>query len=367
MSILLAVLQSTLAYLANQRICQLLGWLRPKPPGKPDYSGIYTSPQYSVETAGKCAEGSYIEVYRPATPYLGDNGRPKAVIYLHGFALGASQIYRVHLEHLVRQGYTVFYPNYQTGFCQFPDGPFKTVAALIAEIFGDGLIPSQEKWLENALESVSAAYARVGFGEGVAVDTYVYGHSLGGLFALSWPYYVKNNGKVYPDNLLPLQVLAADPIASTGGAQLPGKLGKKLKAMSHAIDIDKVGKALTMPVAILHGNDDWIVPSEQWQEPFTAIATPHKRMFLSKSDGHGCPGLYANHEQATDDTSFFPERLALLVLGGVGVEDNLDWRYIWFALERVIRDGVRRPARVRHGQLVQWATGDPGLCLSRRW
>lgn|GEM_PF-2007232 len=360
MSILLTALRATLAYVVQRALCRLLGGLRPKAPAKPDFSGIYTSSEYSVETYGQCQAGSYIEVYRPKTPFLGDNGRPKAVIFLHGFALGASQIYRAHLEHLVKQGYTVFYPNYQTGFCRFPDSGLMTIAELLDEVFGDGLVPSQEKWLKNALASVADAYTKAGFGPGVPVDTYVYGHSLGGLFALSWPYYVKQDG--YPENMVPLQVLAADPIPSTSAASAPGKLGRALKSLTDDVDLRVTGIALTMPVAILHGDADWIVPKAQWDTPFGYIATQQKRMFLSYTDTHGCAGLFANHEQATDDTSFFPPLLAALMLDGVGAEDTLDWRYLWSALDRVIREDAR--ADQLAFDLGAWSDGRPVRSVS---
>ncbi|NEO29565.1 MAG: hypothetical protein F6K36_03760 [Symploca sp. SIO3C6] len=115
-----SVISSTVAYYLTDFWCNLTNRFRPKPPTKPDYTNIYTSPEYTPERYGQCNQGTYIEVYKPQNPYLGDNGKPKAVIYLHGFALGASQIYGTHLEHLVKQGYYVFYPNFQTGFCSFP-------------------------------------------------------------------------------------------------------------------------------------------------------------------------------------------------------------------------------------------------------
>jgi len=355
MSTLLTALWATLGYYVQTALCRLFGWARPKAPAKPDFSGIYTSPGYTVETHGDCQAGSYIEVYRPDTPFLGDNGRPKAVIFLHGFALGASQIYRAHLEHLVKQGYTVFYPNYQTGFCHFPDSGLMTIAELIDEVFGDGIIPSQEKWLKNALASVSDAYAKAGFGPGEPVDTYVYGHSLGGLFALCWPYYVTQDD--YPQTLLPLQVVTADPIPSTSAASAPGKLGRALNSFTDTVDLRVTGAALTMPVAILHGDADWVVPKSEWDTPFGYIATTQKRMTLSYTDTHGCAGLFANHEQATDDTSFFPPWLAALMLDGVGTQDTLDWRYLWFALDRVIRDGAR--ADQLDFDLGTWSDGRP--------
>lgn len=355
MSTLLTALRATSAYLVHSVICRLLGGFRPQPPAAPDYSALYTSSGFQVHTYGRCQDGDYIDVYAPERPFLGDNGRPKSAVFLHGFALGASRIYRAHLEHLVRQGYFVFFPNYQTGFCHFEPNIVMTVEQLLDEVIGEGLVASQQQWLDNAVKSVADAYARTGFGPGEAVDTYVYGHSLGGLFALSWPYTVKDQG--YPENLLPLQVLTADPIPSTSGAKLHGKLAKLRDRLTDDVDISVTGQALTMPVAILHGEADWIVPKSQWDTPFAAIKTEHKRMFLSRTDTHGCPGHYANHEQATTDTGFFPPLLALLLLDGVGVVDNLDWRYLWSALDRVIRDGAR--ADQLSFDLGEWSDGRP--------
>ena len=270
MSTLCDAFTSTLSYLIATFWCRLTHFFRPKPPKKPDYSNIYTSPKYSVDPYGECNKGTYIEVYKPEKPYLGDNGKPKVVIYLHGFDLGASKIYSTHLQHLVKQGYYVFYPNFQTGFCSFPPTLWQTVAELAEEVVGDGLIDSQEKWLKNALESVSSAYPTVGFTETTELDTYLYGHSLGGLFALSWAYYVEQEEK-YPKNLLPRQVVVADPIPNTAIASIPGELGTLLKKITDDVDIEVTGKALTMPVAILHGNDDWVAPKDEWKQPFTYI------------------------------------------------------------------------------------------------
>ncbi|WP_295881933.1 hypothetical protein [uncultured Thiohalocapsa sp.] len=147
----------------------------------------------------------------------------------------------------------------------------------------------------------------------------------------------------------------SDP--STSGAKLHGKLAKLRDRLAHDVDINVTGQALTMPVAILHGDADWVVPEAQWDTPFGATKTEHKRLFLSLTDTHGCPGHYANHEQATTDTSFFPPLLALLLLDGVGAVDDLDWRYLWSALDRVIRDGVG--ADQLTFDLGTWSDGQP--------
>ncbi|NEO97906.1 MAG: lipase family protein [Symploca sp. SIO2E9] len=211
----------------------------------------------------------------------------------------------------------------------------------------------QLKWLKNALQSVHLEYDKLGFNESNAVDTYLFGHSLGGLFALSWPYYIKQEN--LPESLLPQQVLVAAPIPNTAAANFPGLLGKIIDKITDDVDVKVTGAELTMPVAILHGDDDWVAPKNKWKESFSYIKTKQKKMFLSFTDQRGCPAIYANHEQAAVDTSFFPPLLALTVLDGVGVENVLNWRYIWYGLDQVIRLGIR--ADQLEFDLGSWSDG----------
>lgn len=130
------------------------------------------------------------------------------------------------------------------------------------------------------------------------------------------------------------------------------------------MEIDRAtGEDITMPVAILHGNDDTIVKSETWQEPFQYIATKDKTMFLSFTDEHGYPSMYANHEQATVNTGFVPDWIATSFLNGMGREDNLNWRYIWYALDRAIRFGVK-PGELEF-DMGKWSDGTPVKPIQR--
>jgi pimeloyl-ACP methyl ester carboxylesterase len=330
----MSILGSAVCYLLAELTCRVKGRFRPQPPARPTFS--YTS-DYTLRTLGSCDQGTYVEMYCPTIPFLGNNNTPKVVIYLHGFDLGASRIYGSHLLHLVRQGVYVIYPNFQKGFCQFPTSSWQTVEELIQETIGSGVIRPQGEWMQAALTGAKQAYAALGLATG-SVDTYLFGHSLGGLFALSWPYYVKQGS--FPDYLLPQQVIVADPVPHTG-FHSTGPMRAKLGNFADAIDIAETGKALTVPTAILHGNDDAIAPKEQWVAPFQSIASPDKTMYLSCTDRWGCPALFANHEQCTVDTDFVGTLLALTILDGVGVEDPLDWFYIWSALDQVILLGKR--------------------------
>lgn len=351
---------SALSFYWNRFLCRLLGTLRAKAPSKPDYAAVYTS-DFEVVTYGECSKGTYLEVYRPHTPLRGADGKAKAVVYLHGFALGPSRIYRAQLEHLARQGIYVFYPNYMTGFCHFEGTLSKTVEELIDEIFGDEHLGAQYYWMQNALKSVQGAFEAESLADDALVETYLFGHSLGGLFAISWPYYVNRwaedvaQGQDIPTYLLPQQIVAADPIPSS--LTIPGKLGKLIAKLIPQVDVKVTGADVTMPLAILHGQQDWVVPPTEWDDYFPAIATPCKRMFLSRTDTHGCGGLFANHEQSTVDTSFFPNWAALLVLDGVGEENALNWNFIWPPLDRAVRDGERVDEFIF--DMGAWSDGQP--------
>jgi len=340
---MLALLGAAIVYYINAFWCFLTGWFRPHAPERPQhYSQIYTSPQFSTHEMGDCGKGTYIKIYIPDNPYRGDNNDEpcRSIVYLHGFSLGPPEIYQAHLEHLVKQGYYVFYPVFQKGFCKFDRCFLKTVKDLIDAAAGSGIDP-QEDWLNAAIASVKGAYNSY-LPKDISVETYLFGHSLGGLFALSWAHFInQENTDGSLEKLLPKQVVVADPIPSTKMG-ISGPVGKAIKLTTRDdryIDIQGVGGDLTMPVAILHGDKDAIAPKGEWKQWFPYIKTEDKKMYLSFSDIVGCPPMYANHEQATQNLSFFPIFLQLTFLDGVGVENNLNWRYIWDALDRVVRYG----------------------------
>lgn len=309
---------------------------QPTPPSKPDYCAQYTSPQYRLHTHGECQKGNYIKVWVPQNPYLDSQGYKQAVIYLHGFALGASEIYETHLLHLVKQGFYVFYPVYQHGFGQVQ----WTFWSNISEIGRAILHPcpvDAEKWVDNAISSVNRAYSCHGLLK-EPVNSFLFGHSLGGLQALSWNYYATKCFDQIPPQLQPRQILAVDPIPQSD-SNIPRPIRcllKLFRLFKTTVDIKCTGPDLNVPVAILHGESDSIVKVQDWQKNFKYIGSEQKRLYLSSSDRHGSPSMLANHMQAATYTHFLPNWMAKLVLGGVGAEDNLNWRYVWFALDRVI-------------------------------
>ena len=86
-----------------------------KPPGAPmtGYGSAerYVTEEFSVQRTGRGADGDQIWTYLPATLKYGD--RAPVVIFLHGFACLYPSLYRTHIEHLVKQGNIVIFPQFQ--------------------------------------------------------------------------------------------------------------------------------------------------------------------------------------------------------------------------------------------------------------
>jgi len=323
-------------------------------PPKPDYSAVYTSPQYLVLEHGNSDDGSFIRSYIPLNPYHDAAGRLKVVVYLHGFCLGAAEIYQSHLIHLAQQGYYVFFPSYQRGFCRYSDSLPTTMGDLTRALFRPFPI-SPQGWFDNAIASVLGAYERAKLVDS-PLDTYLFGHSLGGLFALSWPAFAHDK---VPAELMPRQILTANPIPDSESL-IPTPIricGQMTGAYADRVDIATTGGDILVPVAILHGLGDILVPTNAWVRPFEAIASTEKRFYCSQNDSHGLPALVADHIQAGIDTSFIPNVMATMSVGGVASENTLDWRYIWHALDQVIRQGVR--ADQLQFDMGTWSDGVP--------
>ncbi len=71
--------------------------------------------------------------------------------------------------------------------------------------------------------------------------------------------------------------------------------------------------------------------------PKPKLRLGQKRLYTSSTDKHGSPSMLATHMQAAVYTRFLPDWMAKYIFGGVGAEDNLSWRYIWSALDKIVR------------------------------
>ncbi|MEM1367130.1 MAG: hypothetical protein AAGG02_03770 [Cyanobacteria bacterium P01_H01_bin.15] len=162
---------------------------------------------------------------------------------------------------------------------------------------------------EVSLERLTQDYPPLGSTE---PDVVIFGHSLGGLLALSWQSALEPNQK----RLEPLQIFTVEPAPSTE-LGIPGPIILLLKLFSvpfatEPLEIKDTGGKLTLPVTILHGADDEIVPPKEWikrpffgkQANYDYIASTTKQLYFSLSDPNNSE-LEAFHNQAVTNTGYF--------------------------------------------------------------
>lgn len=287
-----------------------------KPPGAPATG--YGSAEHDIATrmteyrTGSAAVGDQIWTFVPDVLKYGD--RAPVVIFLHGFACLYPSLYRSHIEHLVRQGNIVIFPQFQKA----------TLGGFLKEA-GLGQAADQNRWAQRAVQTVAAELAVLG--DQVQRDEiYLYGHSLGGLVALSW----QANGGV-PVRAL---VLSHPQVNSQEG--IPSFVKGWLKIIE--IPWQDMAPAISVPVVILNGEDDHLAPVSQSQKILSLLtAAPSKVLYVARHDGYGLPTLSPNHGAPLDDIKGLPDHLKFF--GISGERDALDYRFYFAGLDAVMDGG----------------------------
>nr|WP_238718188.1 hypothetical protein [Petrachloros mirabilis] len=392
--------------------------------------------KYYVYQGGSHADGTFIRVYVPESASNSET-KLNAILYLHGFALCMPAFYEAHLVELVKQGYIVFFPDFQRSF--YPNTPPQTptpprpslahfqtwlsvatqseipaqnslsvedIYPMFSEIYERGdvglsrglsefsagelrrvaqalvviiallnvcswfrreygknlihllsttalsLVDSPMEWLANAIALTEDAWEYLCHQQRYAhwnqeiLDTFVFGHSLGGLIALSFPFGLKDS----PNNrFFPKQIVTADPAASTEMG-IPKFAIWILKLFQSPFTADPIlirntGKSLTQPVAILHGGSDTLVPPSQWVvsrsgqcSNYEAIASQNKAIYFSCSNLKKNPPLIAFHNQAVTSTQYYDDAL-FKSFGGVKDGPNTyNTDYVWPSVTKIFMD-----------------------------
>lgn len=206
--------------------------------------------------------------------------------------------------------------------------------------WGDNAVYLSHKALERMAEDYPALNQNP--------DVVIFGHSLGGLLALSWQSFLSAEDK----QLDPKQIFAADPSPNTD-AGIPSFAIWILKAFrvpfaTNPLSIKQSGATLTKPVTIVHGADDKIVRPALWTEPallqsqanFDYIASAAKKLYFSLSNREQTPPLIAFHNQAVTDTGEFDDAL-FEKFGGVKKAPNAyNLQLIWPWLTGVLVDDL---------------------------
>lgn len=233
----------------------------------------------------------------------------------------------------------------------------KNLVKLISTV-GLSLLYEPSTWIERAIRLTSQSWQKLCQDNsdlsGIDFDFYVFGHSLGGLLALSWTAYVTET------KFFPKQIITADPAPSTE-MSIP-KIAIFILKLFRApftlkpITIRDTGPKLDIPVGILHGAADNMVKPKSWiqrslwnqKSNFDCIASRKKKIYFSLSNKQVHPALIAFHNQAVTDTTYFDNAL-FKDFGGVKDEPNAyNYQYIWPGLDLVVENQVEANHLLHH-------------------
>lgn len=210
------------------------------------------------------------------------------VVFLHGFTAVKPQRYGGWIEHLVRRGAVVIYPDYQD-----------------AGVFAGG----QDRYTDNMFTGISNAFDTLDL---EPARVHVVGHSLGAVLTMVY-------GTLGPERGLP--AAASLTLVAPGGCRscgngfrfgVPVELDRRLPqdtlvSIVVSEDDELVGSADAVVLARLTGD----IPADR------------QRFIVVRGDAHGQPPLVADH--------LFPQ-----TAGNGGEEDALDWYGLWRPFDALV-------------------------------
>jgi acetyl esterase/lipase len=263
------------------------------------YDGILAQ-HYGPHPDGMSEPSGYW-LFEPTGPR--SDGTPVAlqplplVIFLHGFTVVDPEVYHVWIEHLVRRGTIVVFPDYQAA-----NVPFS----------GETLVATDLSAPQAIQDAIRAAVRELASGDHAQPDltqVTMVGHSLGALLAADYA------GRATPDLPAPAALLLVVPgclpdCDVTQMAQIPA----------------------TTRVLVLVGNQDTLAGEDTaklvWAE-LGQIPADHKDYVHLRGDDHGQPPLVADHFIPLTTTSEFARE-------PIGALNAYDWFGTWKWLDALM-------------------------------
>ncbi len=238
----------------------------------------------------------------------------------------------------------------------------RNYARNLGELIGTVLLSlayAPTDWLRNALTLTEQAWSDLSQEASHAhwatasMETYGFGHSLGGLLSLSIPSLTTPEP---PARFQPRAILAADPATSTEMG-IPGFVIALLKLFNAPFTADPLriqdtGPHIQQPVAILHGLADTLVPPQLWAVrggggAFSSVGGPAKALYFASSNQQRDPNLVAFHNQAVTSTKTYDDDL-FDAFGGVKHGPNAyNTTWIWPALHLLFQKNADPAALLR--------------------
>jgi pimeloyl-ACP methyl ester carboxylesterase len=238
----------------------------PSPPSQPTTGpggSEYEFDAVRVEHVGTAPTGYWLfSPLRDSSPAV-----LPVVVFLHGFSAVEPDGYRAWIDHIVRRGAVLIYPDYQT----------------------DELTQSSSAdYQPNAIAGITAALAQLSSGSVGPVDLAaiaIVGHSLGGVLAL-------NIAALAREHDLP--AVAAVQSVEPGGCAECGGISR-LIGLPFA-DLSGIGPETR--VIVMVGEDDQVVSDNGARTAWNLLAdvrADHRDFVRMHSDHRGNPALIADH------------------------------------------------------------------------
>ncbi len=269
----------------------------PRPPEQPaggpgglsfHYDGVSARRFGTPPTGFWLFEPAHLQLDDAVTP---DDPLP-VVIFIHGYTALDPDVYRGWIDHIVRGGATVIYPDYQR------------------------VNPLGEAWRsypDDLLSGVEAAVHELGLPGHPPVDltrVAVVGHSLGGVLAVDYAATAQEHALPVPGVAMVLQ-----PGGCGGCRGIPDDEGVPLPNFSTI--------ARQTLVEVIVGEDDDVVGADAAKKIWTGLSDlplDQRDYITLRSDLHGVPFLRATH--------WLPQ-----TAGFRGAQDALDWYGPWKLLD----------------------------------
>jgi pimeloyl-ACP methyl ester carboxylesterase len=210
------------------------------------------------------------------------------VVFLHGFTAIQPQRYGGWIEHLVRWGAVVIYPDYQN-----------------AGIFAG----EQDRYIDDMFTGIASGLDAFDL---KPEQVHVVGHSLGAVLTMVY-------GQQAPDRGLP--PAASLTLVTPGGCRNCGSAF----GFGVPVRLDRRLPEDTL-ISIIVGEEDDLVGSSDalaLSRMVTNIPSNRQRFVMVRSDEHGRPPLVADH--------LFPQ-----TAGAGGEEDALDWYGLWRPFDAIV-------------------------------
>jgi hypothetical protein len=278
------------------------------PPGQAS-TGYGSTESYITSTfasyeLGVFEDGTQLFYYIPDV--LKNGTTAPAVIFLHGMFATTPPFqegngYSEHLTHLLRQGYIVIYPQFNTE----------------ADV-------DQNLLLDRCVASTNTALTAIG--PLVETDNLVlYGHSVGGILSVCWG----GAGGV------PVKALVT---AQGNMNPCAGEMPDWVCPLITKLDYQTMAPSMTCPAILLWGDaDNSFATWGQQLDAFNSLTNvSSKVIYTAQSDDYGDPDLVAGHGAPNPPV------------------DTLDYRYYWAALDAALDDQT-----VLSFDMGLWSDGTP--------